>query len=603
MISAYISYVNPGLSLVSRIRKDLPQRAKNAIIRSFEGMKKSAILLCIILFSHFCSIFKAKVVPYPTGVIFPVENAHELSYEGEIVSLIQKEGNLLFFSTRKGKIYCIDGQKREMLWKVDIPASLSSPPYLTESRIYVNDSENILYSIDRNGKLLWETALVSKITSGIAESGGQVFVGTENGLLFSLNVETGEELWQFQADDAARSNIVIWQDKVLFGCDDRSIYIVDKRGRLSGKYHVGGRIGKTLTVAENLLFFGTDDRYLHCWNLKRQKRKWKIRSGGATFVPPVVVGKRVFFLCWNCVLYCLNKNSGTILWWNSIPSRSYYRVEIIDKKVVVSSFSPELVCFDIKTGENKGSFDASQEIKSNPAWLAPFLLVNLHDPENDTEKLVFLKKTVKVTLSSSKMSPNEPNEEIKFTANDTGFHLPKHEFSLTRYIKAKFYPDIFFLFQQGDSKIVQESSEIGTWDWFPEEEGYYSVNVVVVDEKEKAQAKFPFLIQKRDVELSLSSSLESPQKVDQEIVFEANFSGFVTPQFEFRLSRLKWVSVVAKLPILFVEDEEVVQETSEENSWTWTPGNEGLYFIRIIGQDEQESATAYMAFAIKQGIE
>jgi len=63
------------------------------------------------------------------------------------------------------------------------------------------------------------------------------------------------------------------------------------------------------------------------------------------------------------------------------------------------------------------------------------------------------------------------------------------------------------------------------------------------------------------------------------------------------------VSVVAKFPILFVEDEEVVQETSVENSWTWTPGNEGLYFIRIIGQDEQESATAYMAFAIKQGIE
>jgi hypothetical protein len=169
---------------------------------------------------------------------------------------------------------------------------------------------------------------------------------------------------------------------------------------------------------------------------------------------------------------------------------------------------------------------------------------------------------------------------------------------LTRYIKAKFYPDIFFLFQQGDSEVVQESSETGTWDWFPEEEGYYSVKVVVVDEKEKAQAKFPFFIQKRDVDLSLSSSLESPQKVDQEIVFEANFSGFVTPRFEFRLSRLKWVSVVAKFHILFVEDEEVIQETSEESSWTWTPGNEGLYLIRVIGQDEQESATAYMAFAI-----
>jgi len=168
-------------------------------------------------------------------------------------------------------------------------------------------------------------------------------------------------------------------------------------------------------------------------------------------------------------------------------------------------------------------------------------LVNLHDPEKDIGKLVFLKKAVKVILSSSKKSPNGLNEEITFTAKDTGFHLPKYEFFLTRYIKAKFYPDIFLLFQQGERQVVQESSDTGTWRWFPEEEGYYSVEVVVVDEKEKAQTKFPFLIQKRAVDLSLMSSLKSPQDVNHEIVFAANFSGFVTPRFEFRLSRLKWV--------------------------------------------------------------
>jgi len=560
-------------------------------------MKKSAIFLCVILFSQCCSLFKARIVPYPTGVIFPVEQDNELSYEGEIISPIQKEGHLLYFSTRKGSVYCFDGLKKEMLWHADISASLSSSPYLTENRIYVNDSENTLFSIDRDGKLLSKITFVSKITSGIAVNEGQLYVATEKGLLNSLNEETGQLLWQFQADDSIRSNLAIWQDEVVFGCDDHQVYFVDNRGRLSGKLNVGGRTGKSLTVDGNLLFFGTDDRYLHCVNLKRQKRKWRIRSGGATFVPPVVVGKRIFFLCWNCVLYCLNKNSGTMLWWNSIPSRSYYRVEVIEKKIVVSSFSPELVCFDIQTGENRGSFDASQEIKSNPAWLAPFLLVNLHDPEDDTGKLVFLKKTVKVTLSSSKESPSNPNEEITFTAIDTGFHLPKYEFSLTRYIKAKFYPDIFLLFQQGDSEIVQESSETGTWDWFPEEEGYYSVDVVVVDEKERAQAKFPFLIQKREVDLSLSSSLESPQIVGQEIVFAANFSGFVAPRFEFRLALLKWVSVAA-FPVLSAEDEEVVRETSEENSWTWTPEKEGLYLIRVIAQDEQESAAAYLIFAI-----
>jgi hypothetical protein len=148
--------------------------------------------------------------------------------------------------------------------------------------------------------------------------------------------------------------------------------------------------------------------------------------------------------------------------------------------------------------------------------------------------------------------------------------------------------------------VVQESSDKGTWQWFPEEEGYYSVDVVVVDEKERALAKFPFIIQKRAVRLSLTSSIESPQNVDQEIVFAAKYSGFVTPRFEFWLSRLKWASVLAGFSLLLVEDEKIVQEPSEADSWKWSPRNRGLYMIRVIARDEQESATARLPFIIKK---
>jgi hypothetical protein len=275
-------------------------------------------------------------------------------------------------------------------------------------------------------------------------------------------------------------------------------------------------------------------------------------------------------------------------------------VEVIENKVVVSSFSPELVCFDLHTGEDCGSFDATQEIKSNPVWLPPFLLVSLHDPEEDAGKLAYLKKSVDVALSSSKKSPHKPNEEITFRAKGTGFHLPKYEFFLTRFDMARFYSGILLPIPQGDKELVQESSELNTWAWFPEEEGYFNVGVVIVDEKEKAQAQLPLLIRKQDVRLALSSSEESPQQVGQNIVFTAGFSGLETPRFEFRLSRLNRVSVMANFPILFWEDEKIVQETSAVKSWTWTPGKQGLYLIRAIMQDGQESRIAAVAFIIRK---
>jgi hypothetical protein len=582
------------------MRKDLPRCAKNDIIRFFRGMKKSAALLLVILSANFCSLFKSKVAPYPSGVIFPVVKDQEISYEGEIISLIQKVGSFLYFSTQKGKVYCIDGEKKEIFWQFDAANPLACPPYVAESRIFVHDKGNNIYCLGQDGKLQWKTALADKITSSIAEDGDQVYCGTEKGQLHCLSAETGQEIWQYEADSAVISNLVIWHDDVLFGGDDNIIRIVDHSGRLSRKIDVGARTGKTLALEESLLFFGTEDRYLHCVDLNRQKTKWKIRSGGATFVHPVISGNQVLFLCWNCVLYCLNKKNGSILWWGSVPSRSYYRIEVIEKRVVASSFSPEIVCFDLKTGESVGTYEASQELKSNPAWFPPFLLVNLHEPESDKGKLVFLKKDVGVNLISSKKSPQKPNEEITFSAKATGFHLPKYEFFLSRFIKAKLQPGIIAFFREGDREIVQQSSELSAWDWFPGEQGYYNVEVEVLDEREKAHGEMPYSIQKEEVDVSLLSSLSSPQNSGKKIVFTANFSGFETPQCEFRVRRLKWVSVHSAFFLLFGEDEEVVQGKSAENSWIWTPGNEGLYLIKAVVQDEQEMASDQVVFAINK---
>jgi outer membrane protein assembly factor BamB len=562
-------------------------------------MKKTAILLFVFLLCQSCSLFRTKPAPYPTGVIFPLEKDHELVYEGEIISQIEKKDDLLYFATRIGKVYCVDGAKREIVWKADIPTPLASPPFIGENRLYVSDTESSLYCIDFSGKISYKLTFESEITSGIGANQGQVYFGTAKGRLYCISAESGEDLWHFQAEGSVRSNPVFWQDKIIFGCDDHHVYMLSKDGRPRGKLDVGGRTGRTLSVDGNLLYLGTDDRYLQCVNLKRQKIKWKIRSGGATFLRPVVIGKRVLFLCWNCVLYCLNKKNGTILWWNSIPSRSYYQIAVIDKKVVVSSFSPELVAFDIQTGDGKGRFEASREINSNSLWFSPYLLINVHDPETNTGKLLTLTKQVSAMLTSSKKSPRKQNEEITFRVSDTGFHLPEYEFFLTRFVRARLMPGLFFLLPTEERKSVQIRSTMSTWDWFPEDEGYYRIDVDVTDEREKAQAQIPFLIQERIVDLSLSASMESPQSMGREVVFTAESSGTSQPLYEFRLARLRWVKSPQGLFLLLVEREEIVQAMSDRNIWAWNPGNEGYYLIHVFMQDGQETASSRMVFVIE----
>jgi outer membrane protein assembly factor BamB len=563
-------------------------------------MRKTAGLLFVVILSSVCSLFRAKVAPYPTGVIFPLVEDGELFYEGEIIAQIQRTDQFLYFSTRKGKVYSVDGQSRQVLWRFDALVSLISPAYLGKNHIFVYDVKDTLYCLGEQGKLIWQKKAPERMSSDIVENRGRTFFGTEKGQLYCLDSENGDEIWRFQAEGAVRSNLVIWRNMILFGCDDHFIYFLDPKGNLSGTYDVGSRTGQTLSINEDSLFFGTEDSCLQCMNLARRKIRWKIRSGEAPYVPPVVDENRVFFLCWNSVLYCLNKKNGTILWWGTVPSRSYFRVEVIEDKVVASSLSSELVCFDKKTGEEKGTYDASQEIASNPIWLKPFLLINLYDWESDTGKLVILKKEVKVALAPSKQPPQKRNEEIVFSARDTGFHLPKYEFYLTRLAEYRFYPDLFLFVPQEDRQVVQENSEESTWSWFPEQVGYYKVEVLVTDEKEKAQAEFPYNIQKEEVAVTLTASLKSPQEVGKEVVFKAVASGMNLPKFEFRLGRLLWLRVLSDFIILYPAEEKVVQESSESDSWTWIPEKRGFYRIRVIAQADQERAEAEMPFAIRK---
>ncbi len=410
-----------------------------------------------------------------------MEKAGEIGYDGKVIGFVKDAGGGLYLSTERGLVYCLAGERREVLWKLEVSEGLTSSPFLGAENIYVYDKASNLYCLSKKGSMLWKKDFKQKITTGITEFKKNIYFGTEQGILFALATASGGELWRFEAGDAVSSTPVINDGRIIVGCDDYNLYILAEKGNLLDKIKTGSKIHSFPLVEKSLLYFGTDDHYFYCFNLAKRKKKWKRKIGGKIFSPLVVDRKRIFFLCWNNVLYCLNKKNGNILWWQIIPSRSFYRLEISGEKILVSSFSSILLCFDIETGEKIGEYDAGQEIKSNPLWAEPYVMFNIYDNNKDEGKTVFLKKILKVSLESSAKSPQKVGAEISFTASAVGFYRQNYE---------------FYLQEGGEKKIVQEKSGRNSWAWFPEKEGSYIVGVKVFDEKESMKEEIPFVIKK-----------------------------------------------------------------------------------------------------------
>lgn len=86
------------------------------------------------------------------------------------------------------------------------------------------------------------------------------------------------------------------------------------------------------------------------------------------------------------------------------------------------------------------------------------------------------------------------------------------------------------------------------------------------------------------IEVILSSSQPSPQKVGTEIVFVAEAIGFDEPRFEFFLQS--------------GDKKEIVQRESSRNSWMWLPLVPGDYLIGVKVKDKRKSRERTINFQI-----
>ncbi len=157
------------------------------------------LFLAIGLFSVQCALFRGKIPPYPSGLIFPIEETFSVAYGGEIDGLILRDDGLLYFSTRNGFVFCLDGLKKRILWKFKAEADFLTSPCLGAHGLTIYDRSNTLYHLDLQGQLIWQKKIEVAITSELRENAGIIYFGLESGELLALDSNRGEEIWRFKA--------------------------------------------------------------------------------------------------------------------------------------------------------------------------------------------------------------------------------------------------------------------------------------------------------------------------------------------------------------------------------------------------------------------
>lgn len=82
-------------------------------------MKKTFLFLGFLAFLSSCSQVGTRLLPYPEGIVFPVEQSNGIVYEGEITGEIFQKGEFFFFFDL-GRGDSLSG-KQDRQHQVDLP--------------------------------------------------------------------------------------------------------------------------------------------------------------------------------------------------------------------------------------------------------------------------------------------------------------------------------------------------------------------------------------------------------------------------------------------------------------------------------------------------
>jgi outer membrane protein assembly factor BamB len=266
-------------------------------------------------------------------------------------------------------------------------------PLLADGVIYVGDRSETIYAIAlTDGSIRWRARGLGFIYCAPAKRGDTVYVPSHG--LTALSQSDGRVLWSCElpgvpadasplivkdrivvADDGGHVSAVgfdgkrIWQHDIAADEPPSSPGFEGKRARL------GGTAARLRTAAsDGIAVFQPifDQSRLAVIDLKAGRRRWSFQAKGWIYGVPTVADDRVFFGSQDKHLYCLDKRKKTMLW--SFPTQS--RIEAgpgyRDGSVFFGSCDGRFYRVDAETGkeiwsyQTPGSPGASTAIYSAP---------------------------------------------------------------------------------------------------------------------------------------------------------------------------------------------------------------------------------------------
>jgi outer membrane protein assembly factor BamB len=220
------------------------------------------------------------------------------------------DNGIAYLTTLDGDVYALNAANGHTVWRYQTGGNIIAAPVVANNVVYAGSTDNDIYAMNaQNGALLWRfNAAVgneSVAPGGLFVADGVVY-GTasdqiDHSYLFAINAGNGTLLWRIKVRDQLFTGV---QDvnNVLYlassaiahegGPVVTNSYVYAYNAATGKRLWISSAIGdlvlSTPTVANNVVYAGSQDAAVFALDAQTGARLWRHQLGGPIYSSPVV---------------------------------------------------------------------------------------------------------------------------------------------------------------------------------------------------------------------------------------------------------------------------------------------------------------------------
>lgn len=258
----------------------------------------------------------------------------------------------VYVASREGKVEALSLENGDTLWETDVREESSFWPWEDElnaklsggilqayGKIYIGSEHGLLIALDREtGEEVWRKSVPGEALSKPAAGDGLVFVNLASGKLLALHPDTGEERWSFEQEVPAltlrgQSSPTIANGGVLIGLETGKLNVlISENGYSAWSAEIA--VAKGASEFERLVDVDTQPiisgPYAYAIAYNGNLAAVDIRSGNtvwkreySSYREISMDGQDIYVVDSDGVIYSLDKDSG-VEHWSQPALRGWY---------------------------------------------------------------------------------------------------------------------------------------------------------------------------------------------------------------------------------------------------------------------------------------